>query len=170
LPASLGNEAIDADTFAEWGIEYFKYDFCHNVSIPSEAPKIINLTISGNGLDTDISIDSAVLSGNAKIINESECSYIDGLSSNKGSFDLFDIIAPCDGEYVVTLTFRKKGRSDKYLEILVNENELCKFKVCKVSAMLIEHDTHALRHARIMEWRDDISWKDCTYEKVFGNE
>lgn len=41
-------------------------------------------------------------------------------------------------------------------------------KVCKVSAMLIEHDTHALRHARIMEWRDDISWKDCTYEKVFG--
>ena len=42
-------------------------------------------------------------------------------------------------------------------------------KVCKVSAMLIEHDTHALRHARIMEWRDDISWKDCTYEKIFGN-
>lgn len=41
-------------------------------------------------------------------------------------------------------------------------------KVCKVSAMLIEHDTHALRHARIMEWRDDISWEDCTYEKVFG--
>ena len=53
---------------------------------------------------------------------------------------------------------------------IVNENELYKFKVCKVSAMLIEHDTHALRHARIMEWRDDISWKDCTYEKVFGNE
>jgi hypothetical protein len=52
---------------------------------------------------------------------------------------------------------------------IVNENELCKFKVCKVSAMLIEHDTHALRHARIMEWRDDISWKDCTYEKIFGN-
>lgn len=43
-------------------------------------------------------------------------------------------------------------------------------KVCKVSAMLIEHDTQALRHARIMEWRDDISWEDCTYEKVFGNE
>lgn len=52
---------------------------------------------------------------------------------------------------------------------IVNENELYKFKVCKVSAMLIEHDTHALRHARIMEWRDDISWKDCTYEKIFGN-
>ena len=37
LPASLGYEAVDADTFAEWGIEYFKYDFCHNVAIPSRA-------------------------------------------------------------------------------------------------------------------------------------
>lgn len=41
-------------------------------------------------------------------------------------------------------------------------------KVCKVSAMMIEHDTHALRHAKITEWRDDISWKDCTYEKAFS--
>ena len=41
-------------------------------------------------------------------------------------------------------------------------------KVCKVSAMMIEEDTQALRHAKIMEWRDDISWKDCTYDKVFG--
>ena len=40
-------------------------------------------------------------------------------------------------------------------------------KVCKVSAMMIEKDTQALRHAKIMEWRDDISWKDCTYDKVF---
>ena len=41
-------------------------------------------------------------------------------------------------------------------------------KVCKVSAMLIEQDTQALRHAKIMEWRDDINWKDCTYDKIFG--
>lgn len=52
---------------------------------------------------------------------------------------------------------------------IVQENSPLVHKVCKVSAMLIEHDTHALRHARIMEWRDDISWKDCTYEKIFGN-
>lgn len=53
---------------------------------------------------------------------------------------------------------------------IIQENSPLIHKVCKVSAMLIEHDTHALRHARIMEWRDDISWEDCTYEKVFGNE
>ena len=31
LPASLGHEATDAATFAEWGIEYFKYDFCFSI-------------------------------------------------------------------------------------------------------------------------------------------
>jgi alpha-galactosidase len=42
-PASLRNERIDAETFAEWGVEYFKYDFCHNVPIPSKAPWIIGV-------------------------------------------------------------------------------------------------------------------------------
>ena len=120
LPASLGNEAIDADTFAEWGIEYFKYDFCHNISIPSEAPKIISLSVSGNGVDFNIDIDSAVLNGDANIVAEEKCRYIDGLSSNKGCFELSGVNVPADGEYIITLTFRKKGKSDKYLEVLVN--------------------------------------------------
>ena len=120
LPASLGNEAIDADTFAEWGIEYFKYDFCHNVIIPSEAPKIIALYVSGNGVDFNIDIDSAILNGDAKIVTEEKCRYIDGLSSNKGCFELYGVNVPADGEYIITLTFRKKGKSDKYLEVLVN--------------------------------------------------
>ena len=38
LPASLYNERVDADTLAEWGVEYFKYDFCHNEAIPTIAP------------------------------------------------------------------------------------------------------------------------------------
>ena len=124
LPASLGNEKIDADTFAEWGIEYFKYDFCHNVAIPSEAPKIISLSISGNGFEKEICISSAILNGGAKIVKESECSYISGLSSNKGSFEINGLTVPESGEYVVTLTFRKTGRSDKYLEVLVNDSEV----------------------------------------------
>lgn len=30
LPASLGNEAIDAKTFADWGVDYVKEDNCHS--------------------------------------------------------------------------------------------------------------------------------------------
>ena len=124
LPASLGNEAVDADTFAEWGIEYFKYDFCHNVIIPSEAPKIITLSVSGNGVDFNIDIDSASLFGKANIVTDEKSRYIDGLSANKGYFEIDNVDAPVDGEYIITLTFRKKGRSDKYLEVLVNGDDV----------------------------------------------
>lgn len=45
LPASLGNERIDAETFADWGIEYFKYDYCHHKLISSLAPNIDKIII-----------------------------------------------------------------------------------------------------------------------------
>ncbi|ASU79030.1 alpha-galactosidase [Actinopolyspora erythraea] len=35
-PGSLGHERIDARTFAEWGIDYLKYDNCNNRGIPAE--------------------------------------------------------------------------------------------------------------------------------------
>lgn len=31
-PASFGYEQIDADTFAEWGVDYLKYDNCQRVN------------------------------------------------------------------------------------------------------------------------------------------
>lgn len=29
MPGSYGHESVDAATFAEWGVDYLKYDFCH---------------------------------------------------------------------------------------------------------------------------------------------
>jgi len=29
LPASYGNEELDAQTFAEWGVDFLKYDYCY---------------------------------------------------------------------------------------------------------------------------------------------
>jgi len=34
-PGSLGYEEIDAQTFADWGVDYLKYDNCHNEGISS---------------------------------------------------------------------------------------------------------------------------------------
>lgn len=36
-PGSLGHEQIDADTFAQWGVDYLKYDNCNNNSDGSRA-------------------------------------------------------------------------------------------------------------------------------------
>ncbi|MBQ2973894.1 MAG: alpha-galactosidase [Clostridia bacterium] len=131
LPASLGYEAVDADTFAEWGVEYFKYDFCHNVPIPSKAPKIEKITVSKKGSSNEnvYLADEAVLSGDAKIVNESSLpsgKYIDGLSSKGGYCEFKNIVADEDGDYILTFCVYKKSNSNKYAEIIVNGSDAYK--------------------------------------------
>lgn len=55
---------------------------------------------------------------------------------------------------------------------IVENNDNWKYKVVTISAMSLEPDTKAFRHARIINWRnpEDMSWRDCTFEKVFGEE
>lgn len=131
LPASLGHEAIDADTFAEWGVEYFKYDFCHNVPIPSLAPKIEKITVAkagaANGID--YGVEEAVLSGDARVVDDPKLvsgKYITGLSSNAGACEFVNVAADEDSEYILTLCIRKKSNSNKYAEILVNGTDVYK--------------------------------------------
>lgn len=127
-PATLGHEAIDADTFAEWGVEYFKQDFCHNVPIPTKAPYIIKIGV-GEKYKQDICIkyaSEAVLTGNARLIEDSAidgCRYIKGLCSHNGTAEFHNITVPNDGEYVLTLTIRKSGLDDKFLMICVNGSD-----------------------------------------------
>ena len=49
LPASLHREEADARTLAKWGVEYFKYDFCHNEKISSYAPLVYALEVAPLG-------------------------------------------------------------------------------------------------------------------------
>ena len=129
LPASLGHEAIDADTFAEWGIEYFKYDFCHNSVIPSKAPIIEKITITdiGSDVEREYLAESAILTGDARVVDDpglpsGKC--ITGLSSNAGSCEFTDVTVENDGEYILTLCLRKKNNNNKYAEVLVNGNDI----------------------------------------------
>lgn len=127
LPASLGNEALDAQTFAEWGIEYFKYDFCHNVPIPSRAPYIEKISIARNGTEIIRLAEEATLNGEARIVEDEKLNtgkYIAGLSGGGGFAEFSGIDVPEDGEYVLTLSIRKKSHSYKYFEVLVNEADI----------------------------------------------
>lgn len=124
LPASLGNEALDADTFAQWGVEYFKYDFCHNISIPSKAPYIEKITVAkiGGTDEKEYCAQEATLYGDAKIVQEPKLEsgmLITGLSGNAGKCE-FEVTADGEGEYILTLCIRKKNNCNKYLEIYVN--------------------------------------------------
>lgn len=143
LPASLGCEAIDADTLAEWGIEYFKYDFCHNVPIPSRAPCIEKITVSREGeqKESTYGIDCAILTGDARVVEDMRMPgfrYIAGLGGNAGACEFTGVSVPEDGEYIVTLCIRKKSNSNKYAQLLVNGTDIYKTTVPPTRAPSVE--------------------------------
>ncbi|NLX79361.1 MAG: alpha-galactosidase [Clostridiales bacterium] len=128
LPASLYNEAIDADTFAEWGIEYFKYDFCHNKPIPTSAPDIDKIIITKPNEKEGIVIEAETgrLTGKARVAEDSKLEtgkYVTGLSANGGALIFDEVEVDEDGEYILTIGLRKAGLYQKYAEIVVNEKD-----------------------------------------------
>lgn len=123
LPASLGHEKEDAETFAEWGVEYFKYDFCHNVKIPSVAPLIEALELKQGESTEFITADKAKLEGMARINNDKKLKtgkYISFLGHGKGKA-VFEYNASSDGDCHLTLCVKKCGRYEKYIVIQVND-------------------------------------------------
>lgn len=125
LPASLYNEKIDADTLAEWGVEYFKYDFCHNEAIPTIAPGIIKITLGKPGEEDflEMQAEHGIVSKGAKITPDEKVEngyMVSNLCGGLGEL-LFDTIeAPEDGDYSLTIVFRKGGMKRKFLTCLVN--------------------------------------------------
>lgn len=127
-PASLRNERIDAETLAQWGIEYFKYDFCHNVPISSVAPKIIALSFARDGEGAPfirLTAKQLRLTGNAFVAEDAtieDKAFIDGLDSGAGSI-LADIQVPQAGEYILNLDVRKDMKKEKFVMARVNGEE-----------------------------------------------
>ena len=137
LPASLYNERIDAETFAEWGVEYFKYDYCHHVLIPTDAPYIDSLTIGGNVLENELVFEAkdAVLLGDAKVINEEDGkSYVKGLCSGLGTIEFNNVEVPEDGEYVLTIVMRKNTCKGQFCVITVNGTDEYDFLIAEQKA------------------------------------
>ncbi len=123
LPASLYNERIDAETFAEWGVEYFKYDYCHHVLIPTDAPYIDSITIGGDPVEGELLFKAkdAVLKGEAKVIEEENGdTYVKGLCSGMGTIEFNNVEVPADGEYVFTLVMRKNTSKGQFCVVTVN--------------------------------------------------
>ena len=127
-PASLLHERIDAETFASWGIEYFKYDFCHNKAISNLAPRIIAVSFakeSDGVVFARFNAKQMTLKKMARIVPDEaiddKC-YIDGLDSNSGSI-VVEVEAPEAGEYILHLDIRKDSRDEKFLMAKVNGTE-----------------------------------------------
>ena len=137
LPASLYNEQIDAETFAEWGIEYFKYDYCHHVLIPTDAPYIDSISIVGNGIENELIFKAkdATLKGDAKVVNEEDGkTYVKGLCSSLGTIEFNNIDVPEDGEYIFTLIMRKNICKGQFCVVTVNGTDKYDFLISEQKA------------------------------------
>lgn len=125
LPASLGRETLDAQTIAEWGCEFFKYDFCHNRIISGDAPVIEAIEISAPGKHAELTLhpEDAEFSGLARIMNVKKLPSGKGiglLNHGAGSAT-FRPVVNMDGTYVVTLlTYKQFSRHEQYLQVIVN--------------------------------------------------
>ncbi|MBQ7005685.1 MAG: glycoside hydrolase family 27 protein [Clostridia bacterium] len=127
-PASLRHERIDAETFAEWGVEYFKYDFCHNVPIPGIAPRICAVSVADKDTGEVYARYTSAemkLRGMARIVPDEKVetkNYIDGLDAGNGSFTVeFD--AKEEGDYLLHIDISKDSRKNKFIMAKVNGRE-----------------------------------------------
>lgn len=124
LPASLGNEMLDAETFATWGCEFLKYDFCHHIRISGDCPPIEQLVLNPVGDTTEriLKPEDAVFSGRAKIMNADEpgkqaIGFL-GYGSGSAKFTLDGVEG---GEYVLTVVHLKPlARRKQYMQAVVN--------------------------------------------------
>lgn len=125
LPASLGNEELDAKTFASWGIEYFKYDFCHHQRLSGSTPIIEYLDINSKGTHAQIRLrpEDAVCTGRTKVVKCKSLPTKKGigfLNHNAGTAS-FNVHVETYGEYALTIHYHKTLLNPKrYMQVIVN--------------------------------------------------
>lgn len=128
MPASLGHELTDARTFAKWGIEYFKYDFCHHVYMSRIAPQLEKISVINKNMESEnvYYAKDAILEGDARVLKDNSLTsgnYVTGLSYGCGVIIFDEVEVPEDGTYSLTFYVRKRSRAAKHLEMDINDNK-----------------------------------------------
>lgn len=120
-PASLGYESRDAQKFAQWGVDYLKYDFCYNVPITNISPytpDIDKITVAGKNYEAE----SGVLSGSASIVSSSACSggrKVTKIGNSSGALTLNKVNVSSAGVYKMTVSYTNPDAS-RALYVSVN--------------------------------------------------
>lgn len=133
LTASYNNEELDARTFAEWGVEYLKYDYCHVVDLSvdsgwenyTKAPDVDYITVAKANTPEGprYEAEQAILEGNASKQASGNIGYVTGLNGGGGSITFDHIEVAEAGRYVLTVGFYKTYSLGKYVEAVVNDSK-----------------------------------------------
>ena len=137
FPGSQGYEYRDAYTFASWGVEYWKLDYCHNVPFTDYAPLVAGIAVSEKGVKPTrlYSVEEGTRYGNAHIFatrypkkryNSTQRfkKHCSGLDRAEGKIE-WQVEVEKDGEYVLTVyTHELYPKYEKLLGVQVNDKEL----------------------------------------------
>ena len=157
MPASLGNEKLDAKTFASWGVEYLKYDYCHHETIKGSSPIIeyIDINKKGEKAEIRLSPENAKYAGRAKTVKCRDLPSGQGIGFlNHGAGSASYVVGvPASGEYIFTVHYRKNYlHSKQYLQIIVNGKT---YELFMPKGMALTHDARVQIHVR-MESGDNL--------------
>ena len=127
LPASLGNEELDAKTIASWGIEYWKYDFCHHQKLSGSVPIIEYIDLSQKGFHSQIRLTpkDAKFTGRARVVKCNDLPTKKGIGylNHGAGTATFSVDVPASGYYNMTIHHKKNLLNKKqYLQVIVNGN------------------------------------------------
>lgn len=123
LPGSYEHEKIDAQTFARWGVDFLKYDYCHVVDLTSDekwlvdAPYVSQIEFYNLATKEKIQCyaEMGKLSGEAELHQE-EINYVSGLGAGEGRL-IFNQSLDV-GTYALTIKFKKRKNEKRQLLVL----------------------------------------------------
>lgn len=136
LPSSLLHEDQDAKTFADWGVDYVKYDFCYNNLVSQYAPNIDKIEITSTN---DVTVYNATyeaespdntISGEAKIADLSTASngkVVGYIGNNSGILQFNKITVPDNGTYKLKIYYVNEDLNRRIAYISVNGAEGVKY-------------------------------------------
>ncbi|MCL2528641.1 MAG: alpha-galactosidase, partial [Defluviitaleaceae bacterium] len=134
MPGSYGYEEIDAQTFADWGAEYLKYDYCHVVDLPTDphfkgqhfantSPPILYIGITpleGSGSEIRIPASAAELIHPAILENDA----ITGLHCPRAAARLV-ISVPKSGLYQLAVGYKKQAAQHRKFVLVTTSDGSC---------------------------------------------
>lgn len=131
-PASLGFEYRDAYTFAKWGVEYWKLDYCHHKEISRYAPLVAGIAVGKRGdRGTLYKAEDGMRSGNANVFKTrfryrepKECvfsTHVSGLDRGLGALEFLHGVDE-DGEYIVSVYIHEVKQYEKFFVVVINDD------------------------------------------------
>ncbi|MCL2194401.1 MAG: alpha-galactosidase [Oscillospiraceae bacterium] len=132
MPGSYGHEALDARTFAHWGVEYLKYDYCHVVDLPTDphfeqqnfadtTPPILYIGLTPfDGSAAELRIDAADAELTAPAVLQN--GVITGLECPRAAAR-FTVNVPKAGEYQVAVGYEKRRDPHRKFVLLAANGE-----------------------------------------------